>query len=439
MVSTDEVENPVHNLRLSSVVPARVTGDDKVHELTNMDLAMKLHYIRGLYFFDSDSVRGLDISQLKTPMFQWLDLYHLTCGRIRRSEKNGRPFIKYNDSGVRIVEGNCSKTLDEWLGLKDRCLVDDDQLVYCQVVGPDLCFSPLVFIQFTWFKCGGLSVGLSWAHILGDAFSASTFINKWGQIMAGHTPLPPQPLRNIPNSEICQFPPTLSEKPFSLKMVEPVGDYWLTANDCKMESHSFHITPKKLDHILSMTSGLNQATQSQFFEILAALMWRSLAKVRGESEPRVVTICKNNSHNRGNEIPSNGQVIGIVKADFKVEKAELLELIKLIGEKMVDERNVIEELVERKNEKLDFIVYGANLTFVDLEEVDIYGLQLKGKKPVYANYMVAGIGDEGTVLVLPGPENGKQGNGEGRTITVILPENQMVGLKNALRKEWGIF
>ncbi|KAI7987062.1 hypothetical protein LOK49_LG13G00453 [Camellia lanceoleosa] len=30
MVSTDEVENPVHNTRLPSVVPTRVTGDDKL-------------------------------------------------------------------------------------------------------------------------------------------------------------------------------------------------------------------------------------------------------------------------------------------------------------------------------------------------------------------------------------------------------------------------
>ncbi|CAK9186587.1 unnamed protein product [Ilex paraguariensis] len=139
---------------LSSVVPASVTGEDKVQELTNMDLAMKLHYLRGLYFFKNDAVRGLDISDLKKYMFQCLVFYYPTTGRIRRSE-NGRPFIKCNDTGVRIVEAQCSKTVDEWMDMKDDSL--NDQLLYSHVLGPDLGFSPLVFIQV----CNPFSVSLS--------------------------------------------------------------------------------------------------------------------------------------------------------------------------------------------------------------------------------------------------------------------------------------
>ena len=41
-------------------------------------------------------------------------------------------------------------------------------------------------MQVTRFKCGGISLGMSWAHILGDAFSASDFINSWCQYMASH-------------------------------------------------------------------------------------------------------------------------------------------------------------------------------------------------------------------------------------------------------------
>ncbi|WP_411026270.1 acyltransferase, partial [Salmonella sp. s58078] len=93
-------------------------------------------------------------------MFEWLDLYYPASGRIRRSE-NGRPFIKCNDGGVRIVEAKCDRSIDEWLGSKDRCK-NDEQLVPSQVLGPELEFSPLVYLQFTRFICGGLSVGLSW-------------------------------------------------------------------------------------------------------------------------------------------------------------------------------------------------------------------------------------------------------------------------------------
>ncbi|GFY85905.1 HXXXD-type acyl-transferase family protein [Actinidia rufa] len=392
-------ESPVHDVKLSSVVPARTTGDDKVHELTNTDLAMKLHYIKALYFFNSDAARGIDIFTLKKPMFYLLDRHVAASGRIRRQPDDGRPLIKCNDGGVRTVEARCGKTVDEWLAADDRSV--DDRLVYSEALGPDLGFSPLVYVQFTWFKCGGLSVGLSWAHILGDAFSASAFINMWGQIMAGH--VPPQPLKMPNTTNNCQFPhSSISQKPFSLKMVDPVGDCWTIANSCEMKSHSFHVTTRKLDRIVSTssTAGLNLAAKHQYFRVIMALMWKSLAKIRGESDSKVVTICTNNSR-EGNEIASNTQMISSVEAGFNVGRADISELAKLIDEKAMDETSVIEK------------IYGARKWTIG-----------------FCN---------GVVLVLPGPENGARGGNSGRTVTVIVPKNQIIELKYELRKEWGIF
>ncbi|CAK9186588.1 unnamed protein product [Ilex paraguariensis] len=258
----------------------------------------------------------------------------------------------------------------------------------------------------------------------------------WGKIMAGH--FPPESL-NMPIAGKTQFRSSNGKKPFSLKRVNPVGDYWLTTNSCKIETHSFHLTAKQLDHLLSEICGHDPAkVKSPIFEVLSAILWRSLARIRGESEPRVVTICRNDSGNRENELPNNNeQVISVVETDFTVAKADILELVDLFAEKMLHERCLIEELIESDKAESDFIVYGANLTFVNLEEAEIYGLELNGQKPVYANYSIAGVGDEGVVLVLPGPENGKEGSG--RTVTVTLPEYKLVELKNELKTEWGIF
>lgn len=141
-----DVEKLISDIKSSSVVPAKITGADKVHEFTNMDLVMKLHYIKGLYFFSSDAVEDLNIYDFKKPMFHFLELYYETSGRIRRSEDGGgRPFIKCNDGGVRIIEAKSSKTIEEWLVMNDSSV--NDQLVYDQVLGPELGFAPLVFIQ----------------------------------------------------------------------------------------------------------------------------------------------------------------------------------------------------------------------------------------------------------------------------------------------------
>ncbi|XP_015060148.1 protein ECERIFERUM 2 [Solanum pennellii] len=443
----DHVEKLISDVKLSSVVPGRITGDDKLqHEFTNMDLIMKLHYIKALYFFKNEVVEGLHIHDLKLPMFNLLELYYPISGRIRRNDGGdgggggGRPFMKCNDSGVRVVEAKCkNKTIDEWLAMNDS---DHDELVYDQLLGPDLGFSPLVFIQFTWFKCGGMSIGLSWAHILGDSFSASNFLNIWAKIMVGQQ-ISPQFLQkstktnklinnNNNNNPILS---TTRKFPFSLKRVDPVGDHWKITNNIKMQSHSLHITQKQLNQLLSKVCGTYYKVKP--FDVICATLWKMLAKVRGEysSEPAIVTIIRGDHDNETTEVvSSNNQVtISTVEAnDVKVSDVDTSKLTELIGEKTVDETRIVEELMEKENGVSDFIVYGANLTFVNLEEAMIYDLELRGKKPIFASYNISGVGDEGVILVLPRLEGG-------RIVNLVLPQKQIEGLKNKMRVELGIF
>lgn len=134
----------VHDIKLSSVGPAYATGPDLVYEPENLDLAMKLHYLRGIYYFGRQAFEGLSVLAIKEPMFTWLNKYPVTSGRFRRAE-SGRAYIKCNDCGVRFVEAKCEKTLDEWLEMKDASL--EKILVPNQFIGPELGFSPLLFIQ----------------------------------------------------------------------------------------------------------------------------------------------------------------------------------------------------------------------------------------------------------------------------------------------------
>lgn len=137
-------ENPPLSSRISTVVPATPRGDENgAYHLGYMDLLMKLHYIRAVYLFSSEAAQGLSTHDLKKPMFPLLDPYSCLSGRIRISE-SGRPFIKCNDAGVRINESHCDKTLQEWFPQNGYSVED---LVHDHVLGPDLGFSPLVFVK----------------------------------------------------------------------------------------------------------------------------------------------------------------------------------------------------------------------------------------------------------------------------------------------------
>ncbi|KAK9130023.1 hypothetical protein Sjap_010510 [Stephania japonica] len=424
MTSSDGL---VYGRKYSSVVPAKVTGENVVLNLSNLDLAMKLHYLRGVYFFNRSAVEGLYIYKLKEPMFKWLENFNVTSGRIRRDEESGRPFIRCNDGGVRIVEAQCDKTLDECIELMGR---DDHSfnlygsLVPNQVLGPDLHFSPLVFVQFTWFKCGGISVGLSWSHILGDTYSSSKFINAWAQVLAGNHL--PNPILNPSTTN----PPTKTAPtdPLSLKQVPPVGDHWAAPNPPKLRHLSLQITPTQLTHILSSITS-NQGLSP--FEAISAIIWQCLGKIREGStrDSKFVTVIKNKSLDRANATLGNTGSVSVVKGESYSEAGELAEM--LVNE-AVDETVMIGETVGRDKGVSDFVVYGVNLTFVEAEEVEVYGLELNGHGPVFASYAVDGAGDKGVVLVLPGRESG------GRVVSVLLPESEVLALKMELKKRWGI-
>lgn len=271
-------------------------------------------------------------------------------------------------------------------------------------------------------------MGLSWAHVLGDIHFASYFINMWGKIMAGHKIGPPPILAQYKQMETS--PPKRNE-PLSVKRVNPVGDQWVPCTTTKMESYSFHISAIQLGQLQSKVSGPTKSVPVPPFESLCAIIWQSVARVRDGPEPKVVTILKHDSCKKNKKIDNENQVISIVKLECSVENTDLAELAAVLVKGGVDEREKIREMVENENGALDVIVYGANLTFVNLEQATFYELELKGQKPVHASFSVDGIGDGGAVFVLPTLKN----DGRGRFVTITLPEKELFKVKHDLKEK----
>ncbi|KAL2893091.1 Protein ECERIFERUM 2, partial [Bienertia sinuspersici] len=286
-----EEEILVFDKRLSSVVPGKITGENKTYELKGIDLAMKLHYIKGLYFFTNTLTSGsegenatssfINIQEIKKPMFDWLISYFKASGRIRLSslETGDRPSIKLNDAGIRIVEARSSKSIDEWLTMENFPAFNH-QLVYHNVLGPDLAFSPLICIQVTWFKCGGISMGLSWAHVLGDGLSASEFMNMLGQYIQGHLQKP-ETLVHVDHPQSNYPPSDPAQEPITVKRVNPVDNHWALPTNCKIGTHIFHLTSQQLSKLHSAVHNSERneiSTTIQSFEVITAIIWKSIAK-----------------------------------------------------------------------------------------------------------------------------------------------------------------
>ncbi|RWW31887.1 hypothetical protein GW17_00003468 [Ensete ventricosum] len=360
-MGVEQEKTVIYDHRISTVVPATVTGNAVLHELTTMDLIMKLHYQRAVYYFNqTEIIDAITIADLKNPMFLWLNIYYPMAGRIRRAE-SGRPLIKCNDCGLRIIEAKCTRTLGEWLDVESssrwRLLVPD------KVLGPDLQFSPMAYMQ-----------------------------------------------------------------------VELIGDGWLAPNTRKMATNSFRITETKLKKMQP-----EKLKQVPTFVIISALIWKCLAKIRKSRESKMATICRYLTLAKCSKILNNTLKTSTVRLDSSAANFGLLELATLICKQEADEWQSVEELVDIENGKPDFVLYGANLTFVDMEGINLYGLELKGQKPIQVDYSIDGVGDEGAVLVLQGPQraNATSSNQE-RIVMVILPEDEIPQLCELLSGEFGI-
>ncbi|XP_021894252.1 protein ECERIFERUM 26-like [Carica papaya] len=426
--STTEETGLISNIRLSSVGTSTVTAPDVVQEADGVDLAMKLHYIKSVYIFDKEAGEGLTIMRVKESLFYLLNDFYVICGRFRLSE-SGRPYIKCNDCGVRFVEADCEKTVEEWLAMKDQAELHD-HLVYYRPIGPEISFSPLVHMQLTRFKCGGAAVGLNWIHVLGDQSASAYFLNKWGSVLAGlragnppPTPVSLPPIKKLQRSE---NPPPVDKQPISLKRVDPVGDIWELPGNSKMGKFSFHLSPS---HLSRLQSQVCRDSKIPEFESVCAIIWQSIANISSqESQPRKVTLFKTLPFDPKTSILGNNQIISAIEVDFSIPTAHLKNLAESLLNEATDERDGIKSVVEADIETSDFIIYGANLTLVNLENANVYGLKLNEQSPKLVYYNVEGVGDGGVVLVLPVEEDSSRG----MFVTVTMLKDQMSSLKNEL-------
>jgi hypothetical protein len=61
-----------------------------------------------------------------------------------------------------------------------------------------------------------------------------------------------------------------------------------------------------------------------------------------------------------------------------------------------------------------------------MEQVDLYGMEIKGQRPAHVEYGMAGVGEEGAVLVQPDADGG------GRVVTAVLPKDEVASFRGAL-------
>ncbi|KAK9749196.1 hypothetical protein RND81_02G108600 [Saponaria officinalis] len=155
--------------------PSQKTPLKTLH-LSKLDMIIRAPNTHTILFYiydhphSSKSPPHFDAEILKTALSKILVPYYPLAGRVQMNQNRDRYEINYNAIYMNNFEPNAV--------LRELLILECD---YTR----DLCLIPLLMVQVTWFKCGGLGLGFTTHHHIGDGTANTDFVAKLLRMVAG--------------------------------------------------------------------------------------------------------------------------------------------------------------------------------------------------------------------------------------------------------------
>ncbi|EOY29513.1 Hydroxycinnamoyl CoA shikimate/quinate hydroxycinnamoyltransferase, putative [Theobroma cacao] len=273
------------------VRPARDTPNRRLWN-SNLDLVISRYHVTSVCFYKSDaSSNFFDTQLLKESLSNILVPFYPMAGRLGYDE-NGRLEIVCNAEGVSFIEAETATTIDDLGDFAPRSKLG--QLVPTVDYSGDISSFPLVLLQVTSFKHGGVCLGAAFQHTLVDARSVIYFMKSWSNITRG---LPINVTPFIDRTLLrARVPPAPAFHHVEYDPSPPLNTSISTPN-CqagpKPSSTSiFKITAdqlKTLESKATMNGNTTRANRTTY-HVLTAHLWRCVCKARGLSDDQVTKL-----------------------------------------------------------------------------------------------------------------------------------------------------
>lgn len=168
----------------SAVIPAHPTPTGTL-SLSESDQIKPWTHSPTFYVYKSPAAAAtvdVDVDSLKHSLSQILVPYYPLAGRLRWIG-GGRLELDCCAAGVQLIEASSDGTLDDYGDFAPTDAV--------RQLSPKVDYKtpieelPVMLVQVTRFRCGGVVVGFCNSHTLVDGVAAITFINSWASIARG--------------------------------------------------------------------------------------------------------------------------------------------------------------------------------------------------------------------------------------------------------------
>ncbi|KAK6156638.1 hypothetical protein DH2020_010886 [Rehmannia glutinosa] len=269
------------------VRPAEPTPNEIMY-LNSCDQIKDITHTPTIYFYKHSPAldAGDALPRLKESLSKALVLFHPLAGRLNWAAEGGsRVELHCNGKGVPIFEAETEAAVEDFGDFTPTPAIQD--LIPSVDYTTPIDEIPLVIVQLTSFKCGGVSIGLGISHVMADGPSALHFVDEWTKFARGAGPVVP-PFLDRKAPEItekpldCKFdpsvlrpPPTLLGEENSLEQrKKPISVAFLNLTKFQIEKLR---NKANLDFDKETYGGRGYSR----FEAVAAHIWRCTSKARG--------------------------------------------------------------------------------------------------------------------------------------------------------------
>ncbi|XP_071703895.1 shikimate O-hydroxycinnamoyltransferase-like [Rutidosis leptorrhynchoides] len=151
---------------------------------SNLDLYMPPVHTRFVYYYlPNGAVDFFDAKVMKDALSKVLVEFYPVSGRVNKDE-NGRTGIDCQGQGVLFVEAECDCVIDDLGEFLPSFEVQKLTSTINYALG--IKTYPLLVLQVTYFRCGGVSLGVGMHHYIADGESYVHFVNSWSDMARGH-------------------------------------------------------------------------------------------------------------------------------------------------------------------------------------------------------------------------------------------------------------
>lgn len=258
------------------VRPAQDTPKHSIW-ISNLDLLQARLHVGLIHCYELDgSSNFFDTELLKETLSRTLVPFYPVAGRLRR-DHNGRPEIYCNADGVLFVVAETDSVMGGFAGV-----TRNPEFRHCVPTvdySTDISSYPLLLVQVTFFKCGGVCLSIGWHLLLSDGHALINFTRSWAQLARG------LPINITPFFDRtllrARFPP-------SITFHHPEFDPPPTMNSPN-QTQEFQSCPKlvilklTLDQLKVLKASVNGTKTTANYtthEVLVAHIWRCVSRAR---------------------------------------------------------------------------------------------------------------------------------------------------------------